>query len=117
MNNETEKDKVWIDELCDKIAEELANPKKVKYTSHKNRKLFTGNIVGMIKQAINTNMRQDKDSTVIGGGRWKDCITRPHANQSKGTTVLTEAMSARGDDICGVGPNADLTQKFVPPTK
>ena len=45
-----ENEKNWLDKLSDEIEEMLANPKAVKFNTHKNRKLFTGDLIGKINR-------------------------------------------------------------------
>lgn len=95
MSEENVKD--WLDELCDTISEELADHKQVKFSTHKNRKLFSNKICGMIKDAVHKNTlprnQEYKRATT------SDAITRPvPGRKSTGFAVMTEELSSKGDE-------------------
>jgi hypothetical protein len=92
MSNQ-EKD--WLDDLSDEISEMLANPKLVKFNTHKNRKLFTGQLLGLIKEAVNKNTLPKKADSSIRN----ITITRPNPNAEVGYSIMTEDQSQKVDDV------------------
>lgn len=93
---------MWVDDLCNMIAEKLSDVKKVKFNTHKNRKLFIGELTGIIKDAINKNTNKQIDTT-----RRSDLvITRPNPNKTVGHSIMTPGDSQKGDELLGVGPNS-----------
>jgi hypothetical protein len=95
MSDQTQ-EQDWMDKLSDEISEMLANPKLVKFNTHKNRKLFTGQLLGIIKEAINKNTIAKPDKPTRSS---TPTITRPNPNKENGFAIMTESDSQRGDDV------------------
>jgi hypothetical protein len=89
-------DNNWMGQLEDQITEMLADTKQVKFNTHKNRKLFTGKLVGLIKEAVHRNtVPMEKNKSL----RIQEAITRPNPNKEVGHTVMTEGKSSEGDEV------------------
>jgi hypothetical protein len=109
MTEET--NKVWLDELTEQIEEMLADPKQVKFNTHRNRKAFTSKLIGLLKDAIHKNTLPKPEGRSNGL-----VITRPNPDGNKGFSVMTEALSQKGDDVresVNAKNNAEAKKKSV----
>lgn len=85
----------WIDDLMDTIDEILADSKRVKFNTHRNRKT----ILGEIKTAI-TNASNEHAGNKHLNTRKDQMITRPkNDHKPVGFAVMTEGLSSKGDEV------------------
>lgn len=94
----TENEKTWLDELGDTISEMLADPKAVKFNTHRNRKNFTGKLLEVVRNAVIKNTGEPTKGNVRPSHQGLT-ITRPNPNAPKGYAVMDEGLSARGDEV------------------
>ena len=95
----------WFKDLKEKVEEMLANPKDVKFNTHKNRKLFTSRLMSIVKEAVDANTIPKNPTRAD-----KPTITHPNPNgNQRGFAVMDENLSAKGDEVLGVGPNSTGT--------
>lgn len=88
----------WIDNLNDVVAEKIE--KHVRFKTHKQKKEFFGGLRGLIKSTIELNTL----TKVTINTRDKDTIiTKPHTKESVGHAIMDSGLSAKGDEILGVG--------------
>ncbi len=85
----------WLNDLLDKVEEKLSDPKKVKFNTHKNRKVFVGELKSLIFDTVKANV----DNSQYTRFRTEAAITRPNNKPKVGHSIMTDGMSAMGDDI------------------
>ena len=91
--------KNWVEILADEVDTLLADPKVVKFSTHKNRKVFSGKLRSLIKEAIFKNTGHPHHKVQ------NDVIKIRPDVQPTHTTVMTESLSGAGDDISKTNKN------------
>src|SRR5687768_1687021 len=95
-----DKDTNWLDDLFEEIADELTNHKSVKFNTNANRKACIRKIQNSIKVAILENtLPKEPIEVQTPDERRGLTITRPHDGKSQGFAIMTEGMSAQGDEV------------------
>jgi len=101
----------WLEDVLDTVDDMLADPKKVSFNTHKNRKGFSGKIRSLVIDAYRSNCmvktHTEPEPQPLTTSTHKDCIARIHNNAPVGSAVMTPQLSSAGDDILGVGLNPD----------